>query len=84
MLCLSLCLLVAFVAWTLLVRFVDVEAIGPQGSSVGFAALNQFVHGATGVVGIVHRHRLTVIAVIGDPAHQCCTPILFAILLLIW
>lgn len=48
MLCLSLCLLVAFVMWTLLVRFVDVRGIGPLGSSVGLATLNQFVHNATG------------------------------------
>ena len=48
MLCVSLCLLVAFVTWTLLVRFVDVRGIGPRGSSVGFATLNQFVHNATG------------------------------------
>ena len=48
MLCLSLCLLVAFVMWTLLVRFIDVRGIGPRGSSVGFATLNQFVHNATG------------------------------------
>ena len=49
LLCAALITLGAFVAWTLLVRFVDVEAIGPQGSSVGFAALNQLVHRATGV-----------------------------------
>lgn len=48
MLCVSLCLLVAFVMWTLLVRFVDVRGIGPRGSSVGLATLNQFVHNATG------------------------------------
>jgi undecaprenyl-diphosphatase len=36
--------LAAFVLWTLLVCFVDVRAIGPDGSSVGFAALNGFVH----------------------------------------
>ena len=42
-------LVAAFVLWTLLVRFVDVRAIGPQGSSVGFSALNQFVHELTGV-----------------------------------
>ncbi len=40
---------VAFVLWTVLVRFVDVRAIGPEGSSVGFAALNGFVHELTGV-----------------------------------
>ncbi len=42
-------LLAMFVAWTVLVRFVDVRAIGPRGSSVGFAALNRLVHEATGV-----------------------------------
>ena len=42
-------LLIAFVLWTMLVRFVDVRAIGPEGSSVGFATLNRFVHELTGV-----------------------------------
>ena len=39
----------AFVLWTLLLRFVDVRAIGPLGSRVGFAAINGFVHKLTGV-----------------------------------
>ncbi|MBP3321624.1 MAG: phosphatase PAP2 family protein [Clostridia bacterium] len=39
----------AFVLWTVLIRFLDVRAIGPQGSSVGFGALNRFVHDLTGV-----------------------------------
>lgn len=42
-------LLTAFVGWTVCVRFVDVRAIGPQGSLVGLASLNQFVHSLTGV-----------------------------------
>ena len=42
-------LVVAFALWTVLARFVDVRAIGPEGSSVGFATLNGFVHGLTGV-----------------------------------
>lgn len=42
-------LVVAFALWTVLVRFVDVRAIGPEGSSVGFATLNGFVHELTGV-----------------------------------
>ena len=46
---LSLFLLGAFVLWTLLVRFVDVRAIGPEGSLVGFAALNGWFHSLTGV-----------------------------------
>ena len=42
-------LLAAFVLWTVLVCFVDVQAIGPEGSSVGFATLNGCVHDLTGV-----------------------------------
>jgi len=41
--------LAAFVLWTVLVSFVDIRAIGPNGSSVGFAALNGYVHKFTGV-----------------------------------
>ena len=48
-LCIAIALLAAFALWTVLVRFVDVRAIGPEGSSVGFAALNGFVHELTGV-----------------------------------
>ena len=39
----------AFVLWTVLVSYVDVRAIGPNGSSVGFATLNGYVHDLTGV-----------------------------------
>lgn len=35
--------------WTIGVTRIDVQAIGPQGSTVGFAALNRFVHDLTGV-----------------------------------
>lgn len=42
-------LLAAFVLWTVLVRLTDVRPIGPNGSSVGFASLNGFVHSLTGV-----------------------------------
>ena len=45
----SMCSLAAFVLWTVAICFVDVRAIGPQGSSVGFAAINGFVHNLTGV-----------------------------------
>ena len=39
----------AFVLWTVLVSLVDIRPIGPNGSRVGFAALNGYVHGLTGV-----------------------------------
>ena len=39
----------AFGLWTLLVRLVDVQPIGPRGSAVGFATLNGYVHSLTGV-----------------------------------
>ena len=42
-------LLAAFVLWTVLVSIADVRPIGPEGSSVGFAALNGSVHKLTGV-----------------------------------
>ena len=42
-------LLVLFIFWTVALQFVDVQAIGPQGSIVGFATLNKIVHSITGV-----------------------------------
>ena len=42
-------LLAAFVLWTVAVCFVDVQAVGPRSSSVGFATVNSFVHNLTGV-----------------------------------
>ena len=45
----SLFMLVAFVLWTIAVLFVDVKAIGPYGSSVGFASINDIIHKLTGV-----------------------------------
>ena len=41
--------LVAFVLWTVAVRYVDTQAIGPRESTVGFATLNGFFHKLTGV-----------------------------------
>lgn len=45
----SFVLLFAFVVWTIAIRTVDVQPIGPNGSSVGFAALNGRFHDLTGV-----------------------------------
>ena len=42
-------LLGAFVVWMAAVQLVDVQPIGPQGSAVGFATINGWVHSLTGV-----------------------------------
>ena len=45
----AVCFLAVFVLWTMLVRTVDVKPIASDGSTVGFATLNEYVHGMTGV-----------------------------------
>ena len=47
--CIATCMLLAFLSCTIAIQFVDVQAIGPQEASVGFATINQFVHNFTGV-----------------------------------
>ena len=42
-------MLVAFALWTAAIQFVDVQAVGPRGSRVGFASVNSFFHSLTGV-----------------------------------
>ena len=42
-------LLITFVLWTFLILFVDVQAVGPYGSTVGLAAFNTWFHRLTGV-----------------------------------
>lgn len=42
-------LIAAFFLWTILLGIMDVQPIGPQGTMVGFAGLNQAVHVFTGV-----------------------------------
>ena len=41
--------LLAFIFWSIAVRFIDVCPVGPEGSSVGFASLNTWVHNFFGV-----------------------------------
>lgn len=42
-------LLTAFALWTVLIRHVDVQSAGPNGTEVGFAAFNVWFHQMTGV-----------------------------------
>ena len=46
---LAIIFIAAFVLWTDLLCFLDLKAIGPKNSVVGFSTLNQFVHSLTGV-----------------------------------
>ena len=41
--------LLAFLLWTALIRCVDVQAAGPNGTKVGFSAFNLWFHHLTGV-----------------------------------
>ena len=40
--------LAAFVIWTALVKLVDVQAVGPEATEVGFATMNAYIHKLTG------------------------------------
>lgn len=42
-------LVLTTIIYTLLVKFVDVQAIGPNGSKIGFATINSFIFNFTGV-----------------------------------
>ena len=45
----TICTFAVFLLWTVGVKFIDVQAVGPQGSAVGFATINSFYHDLTGV-----------------------------------
>lgn len=45
----SIVLFAAFAVWTAMVRYVDVQVIGPMETSVGLATVNRFIHDLTGV-----------------------------------
>lgn len=47
--CVALGLLAVFALWTIAVKQIDVQPIGPGGSVVGFATVNGFIHRLTGV-----------------------------------
>lgn len=42
-------LIVLFIIWSVLVQIVDVQCIGVNGTSVGFASMNKWFHSLTGV-----------------------------------
>lgn len=50
----SLSLLAAFALWTIALIFIDVQAIGPGGSSVGLATINAMFHDWTGVHMVIY------------------------------
>lgn len=45
----SVSLLAAFILWTVAISFIDVKAIGPLNSAVGFSEINGFIHNLIGV-----------------------------------
>ena len=47
--CITMCLFVSFLLWTIAIHYLDVQAIGPKGSKVGFATMNKAFHNLTGV-----------------------------------
>lgn len=47
--CVAVGMLIVFVLWTVAVKFVDVRAIGPNSTEVGFATINKYIHNLTGV-----------------------------------
>lgn len=52
--CIASGLLILFVLWTLLIQYVDVQAIGPGESAVGFATINNAFHNLTGVDMLIY------------------------------
>ena len=47
--CISVGMPAAFLLWTVAIQLIDVQAIGPRETVVGFATMNRFVHNLTGV-----------------------------------
>ena len=72
----ALGMLAAFALWTFLVRCVDVQPIGPDGSRVGFAAINDAFHALTGVHWTLYTLTdwLGLVPIIGSPIllAVCC------------
>ncbi|MDD3186562.1 MAG: phosphatase PAP2 family protein [Anaerostipes sp.] len=48
-------LLLLFLVWTMAIRYVDVQTIGPKNSEVGFATLNGYFHNLTGTHMLIYN-----------------------------
>lgn len=53
-LCITVSLFVLFMLWTIAICYIDVQAIGPRESAVGFAAWNGAFHELTGVNMLIY------------------------------
>ena len=51
---LGIVLLAAFVLWTILIRHIDIQKVGPNGTAVGFATINVWFHRLTGVHMLIY------------------------------
>ena len=47
-------LLAAFALWTLLIRYIDVQKAGPNGTEIGFSTVNVWFHRLTGVHMLIY------------------------------
>ena len=50
----GIALLVAFALWTILIRHIDVQMAGPNGTEIGFATFNVWFHRLTGVHMLIY------------------------------
>lgn len=45
----GIALLIAFAVWTILIQFIDVQAVGVNETNIGFATINTWFHKLTGI-----------------------------------
>ena len=56
LLILGIMLVIVFAIWTLLIKTVDVEPLGQNGTDIGFATFNCWFHKLTGVHMTIYNH----------------------------
>jgi len=54
LLCTGICLSLLFAVWTILIQCIDVQAVGPMNTKIGFASWNTWFHHLTGVNMILY------------------------------